>query len=116
MRTLEYFAKDAKDTIVGWDKKLMTRVLGQLRELEIEQPATRSKPWRGNGWTGFEITTSAARVVGTLEDPNKVVVLHAFRKDSKEGRKTRQRDVDLIEDRHKRWAAQRQQGKAQKLH
>lgn len=110
MRVLEYFAKDAKSTVMAWPKKLRTRVLDQLRELQREEPATRKKDWHGNGWRGFEITTSAARVVGTLEDSAKVVVLHAFRKDSKKGKKTRQRDIDLIEERHRRWAEQRQIG------
>lgn len=108
MRILEYFAKDAKSTVMVWPKKLRTRVLDQLRELELAQPATRAKTWHGNGWIGFEISTSAARVVGTLEDPARVVVFHAFRKDSKKGKRTRQRDVDLVEERHRRWAAERQ--------
>src|SRR5690606_29933516 len=97
--------------ILSWPKKIKTRVLDQLRELELEEPATRKKAWRGNGWMGFEITTSAFRVVGTLEDPAKVVVFHSFRKDSKKGKKTRQRDIDLIEERHRRWSARRLQGR-----
>lgn len=103
MRKLEYFSRDAQETISNWPKKLKTRVLDQLRELQLEQSATRNKPWHGNEWMGFEITTSGVRVVGTLEDPTKVIVFHAFRKDSKKGKKTRQLDVDRIEERHRRW-------------
>ena len=65
MRALEYFHADAKEVIDSWSKKLRIRVLDQLRDLELEQPATRMKLWHGNGWKGFEISSSAARVVGT---------------------------------------------------
>lgn len=114
MRTLEYFAKDAKEMIMSWPRKLKDRALDQLRELQMEQPATRVKDWHGNGWKGFEITTSSARVVGTLEDAGKVVVFHAFNKDSSKGKKTRQKHVDRIEERHRRWLEQ--QLRAAKLH
>jgi phage-related protein len=104
MRVTRHYHESTKTEIAGWPDKIKKRVLHQLRELECGNVALRRKGWRGNGWAGFEISVSAYRVVGTLEDPAAVIVFHAFRKDSGDGKKTRQHIVDLIEKRHRDWA------------
>jgi phage-related protein len=116
MRELRHHHKSSAEELTSWPDKVRKRVLHQLRELQAGRVATRCKLWRGNGWNGFEITTSAFRVVGTLEDSAAVVIFHAFRKDSASGSKTRQHDIDLIDQRHREWAATRARKKKNQVH
>ena len=65
-----------------------------------------AKPMLGLGSGVFELALpfrgDAFRVVYAVQLAEEVWVLHAFQKKSKHGRKTPQREIDLIKDRLKR--------------
>jgi phage-related protein len=65
-----------------------------------------AKPMLGLGSGVFEIALpfrgDAFRIVYAVQLGEEVWVVHAFQKKSKQGRKTPQREIDLIKDRLKR--------------
>ncbi len=61
-----------------------------------------AKPWKGLGAGVFEIAVDdgdAYRAVYTVRFKEAIYVLHAFQKKSTQGRKTSQRDVEMVERR-----------------
>jgi phage-related protein len=62
-----------------------------------------AKPWKGQGPGIFEIAErhdrAAYRAVYTVRFEGAIYVLHAFQKKSPKGIKTRQRDVELVQNR-----------------
>ena len=64
-----------------------------------------AKPWKGEGPGVFEVVSDFCgdtfRAVYTVAFREAIYVLHCFQKKSPRGRKTAQKDVDLISDRLK---------------
>jgi phage-related protein len=82
---------------VGVRKQFDTK----LRYLANDAPVSGIASWKGIGSDGKELKSGGYRLVLTTEFPDAVHVLHAFKKDSSRGRKTRGRHVELIEQRYK---------------
>ena len=76
-----------------------------LYVVQLGRTPPSSKPWRGQGSGVYELVEDnrggTFRAVYTVRVGNAVHVLHAFRKKSKSGIATPQRDVGLIEKRLK---------------
>jgi phage-related protein len=77
----------------------------KLRYLANDAPVSGIAPWKGIGPDGKELKSGGYRLVLTTEFPEAVHVLHAFKKDSSRGRKTRGRHIELIEQRYRNLCA-----------
>jgi phage-related protein len=77
-----------------------------LYVVQLGRMPESAKPWKGLGSGVYELAEDhrgdAFRVVCTVRVRDAVHVLHAFRKKSKSGIATPQRDVELIERRLKK--------------
>lgn len=73
----------------------------KLRYLANGGEVSGISPFRGIGPGGKELKSGGYRLVLTTEFPGVIHPLHAFKKDSGRGRKTRGRHVDVIQSRYK---------------
>jgi len=73
----------------------------KLRYLANDAPVSGIKSWSGIGPSGKELSSGGYRLVLTTEFPDAIHPLHAFKKDSARGKKTRGRHSDAVEDRYK---------------
>ena len=76
----------------------------QLQLIQFGGMPKDAKPFHGVGSGVLEIAisydTDAFRTVVAVQLENRIYVLHAFQKKSKQGRKTPKQDVDLIKKRY----------------
>jgi phage-related protein len=72
----------------------------KLRYLANCVLASGIKSWSGIGPDGKELSSGGFRLVLTTEFDNAIDVLHAFKKDSGRGRKTRGRHSELVVQRY----------------
>lgn len=73
----------------------------KLRYLAKDAPVSGLKSWSGIGPAGKELASGGYRLVFTTEFLEAIYALHAFKKDSSRGRKTRGRHSDIVERRYK---------------
>ncbi len=73
----------------------------KLRYLCSGEPVSGIKSWNGIGNGGRELASGGFRLVLTIEFEGAVCALHAFKKDSARGRKTRRRHSEIAEQRYR---------------
>ena len=88
---------DVAQMPTGVQKQFHTK----LRYLAGGVPVSGVASWSGIGPGGRELKSGGYRLVLTLEFPEAIHPLHAFKKDSGRGRKTRGRHVAVVEQRYK---------------
>jgi phage-related protein len=73
----------------------------KLRYLSNDAPVSGIKSWSGIGPSGKELSSGGYRLVLTTEFSDAIHPLHAFKKDSGRGKRTRDRHSKTVEDRYK---------------
>jgi phage-related protein len=96
---------NAKKAVQGFPKGAQKLIGDELQLIQFGRMPKDAKPFRGVGSGVFEIAiryaTDAYRVVLALQIGQKIYVLHAFQKKSKQGVATPKYDVDLIKQRYR---------------
>ena len=100
------FLGSSKEDLLNFPDEIKRSVGFNLRLAQEGTMGENCKPLKGFGGAGvIEIINSDSsgtfRVVYTIKIANKVFVLHAFQKKSKQGIATPKREMDLIEKRLK---------------
>jgi phage-related protein len=104
MRQIHWCGTAQEDLAVmpaGVRRQFATKLAYLAKEALVSGVAT----WKGIGPDGKELKSGGYRLIVTTEFPECVHVLHAFKKDSGRGRRTRGRHVDLVEERYRRLCA-----------
>ncbi|NJO12234.1 MAG: type II toxin-antitoxin system RelE/ParE family toxin [Gammaproteobacteria bacterium] len=73
----------------------------KLQYLRAGQTVSGIAQWKGIGNGGRELRSGGYRLVFTIEFDGAIYVLHAFKKDSGKGRRTRRRHDQLVRERYK---------------
>ena len=100
------WVKAARKDFEKFPQKVQTEALAALTIAAEGAKADNAKPLTGLGSGVFEIVlddrAGTFRVVYAVQIDRDLWVVHAFQKKSKKGKKTPQRDIDLIRERLKR--------------
>lgn len=91
---------NSRDDVAGMPDGVRRQFDTKLRYLANDVPVSGISPFRGIGPGGKELKSGGYRLVLTTEFPGAIHPLHAFKKDSIRGRKTRGRHVDVIKSRY----------------
>lgn len=116
--------RDLKDL----PKEVQLEIGHALREAQDGGKANTAKPIRGEGYGASvleiveDFDTDTYRCVYTVRFEEAIYVLHSFQKKSTQGKKTPQRDIDIIKARlkdakelHRQWQeARKAEGREQK--
>lgn len=94
--------EDLAQMPAGVQKQFHTK----LRYLATDVPVSGIKSWSGIGPAGKELSSGGFRLVLTTEFDGAIHPLHAFKKDSGRGRKTRGRHIAIVEQRYKELCAE----------
>lgn len=89
--------EDVAQMPAGVQRQFVTK----LRYIANDAPVSGTASWTGIGPTGKELKSGGYRLVLTTEFSDGVHVLHAFKKDSGRGRKTRGKHVQVVGDRYR---------------
>ena len=96
---------DSRRNIREFPSDVQKTVGYALQLVQAGETPLQAKPFKGVGSGVYEIVkrydTDTYRAVYAVKIGEKVYVLHAFQKKSKQGIKTPQADVDLIKQRYK---------------
>jgi phage-related protein len=96
---------DSRKNIREFPEDVQKSVGYALQLVQAGETPMEAKPFKGVGSGVYEIVkrydTDTYRAVYAVKIGEKVYVLHAFQKKSKQGIKTPQADVDLIKQRYK---------------
>lgn len=96
---------DARKNIRSFPDEVQTSVGYALQLVQAGETPSDAKPFKGVGSGVYEISkrydTDTYRAVYAVKIGEKIYVLHAFQKKSKQGIKTPQPDLDLIKQRYK---------------
>jgi len=100
------WVKAARKDFEKFPQKVQTRALAALTIAAEGEKADNAKPLAGLGAGVFEIVlddrAGTLRVVYAVQIGSDLWIVHAFQKKAKKGRRTPQRDIDLIRERLKR--------------
>lgn len=100
------WVKAARKDFEKFPEKVQTEALAAFTVAAEGAKADNAKPLTGLGSGVFEIVlgdrAGTFRVVYAVQLGNDLWVVHAFQKKAKKGKKTPQRDIDLIRERLKR--------------
>jgi len=95
---------NSKDILLGFPKVVRKLMGDELQLMQFGGIPQHAKPYKGLGSGVFEIAqpyeTNAYRVVVAVQISEKIYVLHAFQKKSKQGIKTPQAEKDVIRKRY----------------
>jgi phage-related protein len=95
---------NSKDSLLEFPKQVRKLMGDELQLMQFGGMPQHAKPYKGLGSGVFEIAhpyeTNAYRVVVAVQISEKIYVLHAFQKKSKQGIKTPQAEKDLIRKRY----------------
>ncbi len=112
LRPLVWMGDSCKN-IRSFPVEVRTSVGYALQLVQAGETPTDAKPFKGVGSGVYEIVkrydTDTYRAVYAVKIGEKVYVLHAFQKKSKQGIKTPQTDIDLIKQRYKDALAREEQ-------
>jgi phage-related protein len=104
---------DSRKNIREFPQEVQKAVGYALQLVQAGETPLSAKPFKGVGSGVYEIVkrydTDTYRAVYAVKIGEKVYVLHAFEKKSKQGIKTPQADVDLIKQRYKDAVAREEQ-------
>jgi phage-related protein len=104
---------DSRKNIREFPEEVQKSVGYALQLVQAGETPLSAKPFKGVGSSVYEIVkrydTDTYRAVYAVKIGEKVYVLHAFQKKSKQGIKTSQTDVDLIKKRYKEALAREEQ-------
>lgn len=104
---------DSRKNICEFPSSVQKAVGYALQLVQAGETPLDAKPFRGVGSGVYEIVkrydTDTYRAVYAVKIGEKIYVLHAFQKKSKNGIKTPQTDVDLIKRRYKDALAREEQ-------
>ncbi len=104
---------DSRKNIREFPQEVQKAVGYALQLVQAGETPVSAKPFKGVGSGVYEIVkrydTDTYRAVYAVKIREKVYVLHAFQKKSKQGIKTSQTDVDLIKQRYKEALAREEQ-------
>ena len=96
---------DSRKNVRSFPDDVQTSVGYALQLVQAGETPSDAKPFKGVGGGVYEISkrydTDTYRAVYAVKIGEKIYVLHAFQKKSKQGIKTPQSDVDLIKQRYK---------------
>jgi phage-related protein len=96
---------DSRKNIREFPEDVQKSVGYALQLVQAGETPMEAKPFKGVGSGVYEIIkrydTDTYRAVYAVKIGEKVYVLHAFQKKSKQGIKTPQADIDLIKQRYK---------------
>jgi phage-related protein len=96
---------DSLDNIRSFAPEVRTAVGYTLQLVQAGETPLSAKPFKGVASGVYEIVkrydTDTYRAVYAVKIGEKIYILHAFQKKSKQGIKTPQSDVDLIKQRYK---------------
>lgn len=96
---------DARKNIRSFPDDVQRSVGYALQLVQAGETPIDAKPFKGVGSGVYEISkrydTDTYRAVYAVKIGEKIYVLHAFQKKSKQGIKTPQSDVDLIKQRYR---------------
>jgi phage-related protein len=96
---------DSRKNIRQFPEDVQKSVGYALQLVQAGETPMEAKPFKGVGSGVYEIIkrydTDIYRAVYAVKIGDKVYVLHAFQKKSKQGIKTPQTDIDLIKQRYK---------------
>jgi phage-related protein len=96
---------DSRKNIRSFPNEVQASVGYALQLVQAGETPADAKPFKGVSSGVYEISkrydTDTYRAVYAVKIGEKVYVLHAFQKKSKQGIKTPQSDVDLIKQRYK---------------
>lgn len=96
---------DARKNIRAFPEEVQKAVGYALQLVQSGETPRDAKPFKGVGSGVYEIVkrydTDTYRAVYAVKIGEKVYVLHAFQKKSRQGIKTPQTDIDLIKQRYK---------------
>jgi len=84
---------------VSWPEPVRKAAGHQLRDVQNGEFPDGAKRLRNAGPGAIQLTCRGYRVGLTIEIEPDVWVVHAFKKDAREGRETRKRHIRLIEQR-----------------
>lgn len=118
MRLLEWMGK-TKEEFGSWplSQAVRIRFYDALRSLQAGEKDPPSTKWLSSLHPQCaEIKISGYRLVAHCEYGDVVYVVHAFKKDSAKGRKTRQSATDLVENRIGQLALMRESSSKSKRH
>lgn len=104
---------DSRKNIREFPQEVQKAVGYALQLVQAGETPLSAKPFKGVGRGVYEIVkrydTDTYRAIYAVKIREKVYVLHAFQKKSKQGIKTSQTDVDLIKQRYKEALAREEQ-------
>ena len=104
---------DSRKNIREFPQEVQKAVGYALQLVQAGETPSEAKPFKGVGSGVYEIVkrydTDTYRAVYVVKIGEKVYVLHAFQKKSKQGIKTPQTDIDLIKQRYKDALAREEQ-------
>ncbi|WP_066424086.1 type II toxin-antitoxin system RelE/ParE family toxin [Anabaena sp. 4-3] len=104
---------DSRKNICSFPEEVRKSVGYALQLVQAGHTPMDAKPFKGVGSGVYEIVkrydTDTYRAVYAVKIGEKIYVLHAFQKKSKQGIKTPQADVDLIKQRYKDAVAREKQ-------
>ena len=96
---------DSRKNIRSFPDDVQTSVGYALQLVQAGETPSDAKPFKGVSGGVYEISkrddTDTYRAVYAVKIGEKIYVLHAFQKKSKQGIKTPQSDIDLIKQRYK---------------
>jgi phage-related protein len=104
---------DSRKNIRSFPNEVQASVGYALQFVQAGETPADAKPFKGVAGGVYEISkrydTDTYRAVYAVKIGEKIYVLHAFQKKSKQGIKTPQSDVDLIKQRYKDALAREQE-------
>ena len=96
---------NSKTKLLEFPKEAQKLIGDQLQLMQFGGVPKDAKPFKGVGSGVFEIAlryaTDAYRVVLAVQLGDKIYILHAFQKKSKQGIATPKNDIDLIKQRYR---------------
>jgi len=91
----------SRDDLAGMPEGVRKQFGTKIRYLANDQLVSGISPFHGIGPSGKELKSGGYRLVLTTEFAGVIHPLHAFKKDSGRGKKTRGRHVEVIQERYK---------------
>jgi phage-related protein len=104
LREIEWLG-DSRERLRSFPDQVRQDIGYALHLVQLGETPTSAKPFKGLGSGVYEVVddydTNTYRAIYAVKLGEKIYVLHAFQKKSPRGRKTSQRDINLIKRRFK---------------
>lgn len=108
IKPLQFFRDAIRDEIRSWPESAQKDLGDQMRSIQYGEMPARAKRLTDIGDGVIQCKTSGYRTIVTVAIDDEVWCVHAFKKDSARGKKTRQHEMEVAKQRVNELLAQRQ--------